>query len=122
VNPILASAAFGYFKALAAKRLGMPASKPNFTREILSAPLEEEFRYRVLPFLSAGDVPIGSTAVPFALAHRVKGLPRSFNSFRVLDATTGGLLYEAAYRQYGFFGAFLAHALHNLGVTLGEKR
>ncbi len=118
MNPVIASAAFGFFKAIAAQKLGIKdPHPPDLKDDVLLAPLFEEFQYRVLPFL-AGVPEVGATAVPFAMIHRDRRAPAIVNSLRMLDATTGGLLYEAAYREYGAFGAFMAHALHNLGAHL----
>ena len=122
MNPIITSAAFGFFKALAARKLGIKTpTQSDLRNDVLFAPLTEEFQYRVLPFL-AGEPAIGSTAVPFALIHRDRRAPAIVNSLRMLDAATGGLLYEAAYREYGAFGAVAAHSLHNLCASVFAKK
>lgn len=130
MREILAAAAFGFAKGLFAGRANPDAQLggPHWTAHSLMGPLYEETLYRALPLYLGGayaKLPVGWTAVPFALEHVVqennRGLHQTTASAfaRFTDVFLGGLLYEKAFRRWGILGAFAAHAAHNAMTTAG---
>lgn len=130
-GPVVAAAALGFAKGFAHARRS-PESAPDDTHWVnysVLAPLREEALYRMAPMHLLGNahLPVGWTAVPFAMEHVAQESVRGFHGDtssafgRFLDVFLGGVLYEKAYRSHGFFGAFAAHALHNLLVGAGDK-
>lgn len=117
MNPLAASIAFGLLKGALKARPTPPAPRGAYT----TGPLTEELVYRAFPLgITGGRLPFGSTAVHFAADHlRTEKTPAPV--VRFADVLAGGLLYEYAYRRYGFFGAWACHAAHNLACTLGSK-
>ena len=124
MNPLLAAAAFGVFKGVL---YGAPTEPHRRFGASIIAPIIEEAVYRAAPLLAFGaGYPRGLTAFTFAtdhcmLEHKQQGLNGAALATRFADVAAGGLLYEAAYRQFGFFGAVLAHALHNVGCDVGAQ-
>jgi hypothetical protein len=139
---IAASAALGFFKGVLnkqrMKRLGaFPGPPEPFEKRlhvVFSGPLVEEMMYRAAPEKLFGTkLPVGFTAIPFAIDHLVsdstararRGLPPSsatHKALRFADVAFGGYLYERAYRSSGLLGAFACHALHNYFSSRGFRR
>jgi membrane protease YdiL (CAAX protease family) len=125
INPVLLSAAFGFLKgAMSEGELAYPVSK---SYAFFGAPAIEEAAYRALPFETARAaglaLPGGSTAVAFALDHVLNernGTPGE-TALRFADVFAGGLLYEIAYKQFGFLGAVLSHVAHNVMISVGKS-
>lgn len=129
MNSILAAAAFGFAKGFAMAKVNPRADAgggKNWLAHYLLGPLREEAFYRAAP-LAFGDIGLeGWTAVPFALEHVVQEASRGSHDAvsgfgRFADVMLGGVLYEKAYRQYGLFGAVLAHSLHNVFTGVGAR-
>lgn len=123
MNPIVASAAFGFLK-------GLWAGRRLHTLEPVAhvmGPLREELLYRALPFAALGAaLPRGATALPFAFDHVLgeagrHGYTGRQVAARFADTLLGGLLYEAAFRQWGLLGAVAAHASHNIMCSYGQR-
>lgn len=125
MNPVVLSALFGLVKGVADP--GQPKSDTDAFQANVMAPVFEEAMYRALPSLSFGDRHTrGLSALVFATdhvaqEHRRDGLRGRHAVLRFADVFAGGLMYEAAYRRWGFFGAVLAHAAHNVMYGLGSK-
>lgn len=138
---IAASAALGFFKGVLnkerMKRLGAfpePPDPNQLLHVVLSGPLTEEMLYRAAPEKLFGTkLPVGFTAIPFAVDHLVsdaayrtkRGLPpipATHKALRFADVALGGYLYERAYRSSGLLGAFVAHSLHNYFSSKGFRR
>lgn len=123
MNPILLSAAFGLFKGAT---MAKHEREPSFVLD-MAGPFFEETIYRGLPLYTFGDrVPRGLTALHFAadhvlVEHQRFGLNGAAAAARFADVFAGGLLYEMAFRRWGIFGAFVAHAAHNFMCGFGAK-
>ncbi len=113
MNPIAIAALHGLIKGYAFKA---PPTADPITQNFIG-PLKEELLFRAMPGASA---PGWATAAPFALAHLKPGMDADWALFRTADAFAGGLLYHAAYKQFGIFGSWAAHALHNIMVGVGS--
>lgn len=114
MNPIAMSGAWGMIKGLIAGR--STARQHNHFSAYVSGPFIEEAMFR-LPQLSA---PISSAA--FAAVHLTPDMVKQdplFSAFRFGEVFCGGLLYDQAFKRYGFLGAVGAHMLHNISCTLG---
>lgn len=114
VNPIAMSGAWGLIKGLVAGR--STARQHNHFSAYVSGPFMEEAMFR-LPQLSA---PISSAA--FAAVHLTPDMIREdplFSAFRFGEVFAGGMMYDSAFKRYGFLGAVGAHMLHNVACTLG---
>jgi len=125
MNSILFSAFYGLLKGVAfAKHSVRDVS--DFQANVIG-PLHEEAVYRVLPHVTMGRaLPRGFTAFIFATDHLISEYRHNaLDGFqavvRFADVFAGGLLYEAAFRRYGYLGAVLAHAAHNTACGLGRK-
>jgi hypothetical protein len=115
MNPLLASAAFGFAKGLLRDAPSRPASGwANF-----GAPVVEELQFRAAPALAG--VPGTLSAFAFATEHvrqeQSRGIDAGWGRFA--DVLAGGLLYEMAYKRWGFFGAVASHVAHNVACGLG---
>lgn len=90
----------------------------------LGAPIVEETLYRALPLMGFGSaLPKGATALAFAADHvRGEWAEHSAGSaaLRFGDVFLGGLLYESAFRRFGWLGAIGAHMAHNIFVGVGR--
>lgn len=122
VNPIVLSALFGAAKGAAVP--GHVMWGPNGFQANVLAPLQEEAIYRAMP--AWAGFPPGLSAFTFAVDHLVSDARRAPLSgrhaiARFADVFAGGLMYESAYRRWGFLGAVAAHAMHNLMVGVGSK-
>ena len=112
MNPLLASAAFGFFKGLA---LSGQTRTDADAWDLTGAPLTEEAAFRAAPGFAG--VPPALSAVAFAGAHMRKGDTVG----RFADVFLGGLLYGSAFKQWGFAGAVASHMAHNLAVHFGGR-
>jgi len=123
VNPILLSAAFGLLKGAT---IAAHEREPSLVLDV-AGPLYEEAIYRAVPLYTFGNrVPRGFTALHFAVdhvfsEHQRLGLNGPAAALRFADVFAGGLLYEMAFRRWGLFGAFAAHAAHNFMCGFGSK-
>ena len=113
MNPIMIAALHGLVKGYAFKT----APTKNALEQNIIGPLKEELTFRAIP---GPNAPGWVTAAPFALAHYRPGMDTDWAMFRMADAFAGGLLYHAAYKEFGIFGAWAAHALHNIMVGVGS--
>jgi membrane protease YdiL (CAAX protease family) len=121
MNPVLASLAYGLVKGVMQRRAD---PRPFSLGAVILGPLREEAMYRAGSHYAG--LPGGFSAFAFAADHVFSdashdGLQTKHVVPRFADVFMGGLLYEQAYRRWGFFGAFAAHALHNLGVHFGSQ-
>ena len=123
---IAASAALGFFKSFALGRYCGPRCPPKRAslHSVLLGPVVEEVMYRAAPLQIAGKrLPVGFTALPFALDHILPEAAHgaSFGRllFRALEVGLGGYLYETAYRNGGYFAAVAGHSAHNLAASYG---
>lgn len=114
---VLGSVVFGFLKGYAN---GHPGRYGNLGfGEYAAGAVREEVLFRALPVAVAGHAlghyagPI--TAASFALAHQ----PATLGRFA--DVFAGGMLYHSAYKQYGLFGATVAHLAHNLAIGWGAQ-
>lgn len=126
MNPLVLSVAFGFLKGCLSDG-GAPPYVRSKAYTHLGAPLLEEAAYRAVPFETARAaglaMPGGTTAFAFALDH-VLSEPKQGSgdtALRFADVFAGGMLYEMAYRRFGFFGAVLSHILHNVSIDLGLR-
>jgi len=123
VNPLFLSALFGAAKGAAAP--GHQLSGSDAFQAYVMAPLSEEAVYRAAPAFMG--FPRGLSALTFAVDHLVSDSRRQpfvsgyHAATRFADVFAGGLLYEAAYRRWGFLGAALTHAMHNIMVGVGSR-
>lgn len=114
MNPIAMAGGWGLIKGLVAGR--STARTHNHFSAYVSGPFMEEAMFR-LPQLAA---PISSAA--FAAVHLTPDMVREdplFSAFRFAEVFAGGMLYDQAFKRYGFLGAVGAHILHNVSCTLG---
>lgn len=123
MNPIFTSAAFGFLKGYLMGGRRDPRIHPLHAN--LAGPLTEEALFRAIPHhLSGGKHSPASTATHFALMHMPQEISSGASGGRVAmrfaDVFAGGMLYEAAYRRFGFLGAVLAHAAHNAMCSVGS--
>jgi membrane protease YdiL (CAAX protease family) len=116
MNPVVVSLAFGLCKGLVLARYHR--SDKRF-EAMVTAPLIEEATYRGPLALMPGRFPRGMSALSFALAHVEARAPIGFSAWRLAETFLGGLLYESALRRFGFLGAVIAHAAHNIGCDVG---
>jgi len=119
---ILASGAWGLVKGLAVGKLfpntiHAPRVAPTL-HAVLLAPVIEELAFRHAPIKAVPNAPVGSTAIPFGLAHYTPGLGFGLNLFRMADAAMGGYFYERAYRAHGLAAPMAAHCVHNLATVI----
>jgi hypothetical protein len=119
--PVLAAAAYGFVKGLSQQ--GREAFHPQ---QDLFGPIKEEFVYRGMPLWAFSGLPYGSTAVTFAADHvmgdlRSGAISPHAAAARFGDVLLGGVLYESAFRQFGFLGAAAAHIVHNMAVSWGTR-
>lgn len=124
MNPILAAAAFGFVKGLVLKgRSPDRVTAMHGMSSRFAGALHEEVQSRWVPFQrTGGQMPIGGSALPFAMGHYAPGAPNGLNALRVADAVAGGLLYESAFRSFGLLGAIAAHAIHNIAHDAAQGR
>lgn len=91
----------------------------------LGAPVVEETIYRALPLLGFGSaLPRGATAAWFAADHVASEWSEhdaGSAAVRFGDVFLGGLLYESAFRRFGWLGAIGAHMAHNVMVRMGRN-
>lgn len=114
MNPIALAGLIGLAKGL----VSGPGSvrRHNHLGSFLMAPLLEEATFRgpqMHPALSSAA---------FAAAHMTPQLMKadpSFSAYRFAEVFAGGLIYDAAFKRFGFLGAVGAHALHNVACSLG---
>jgi len=129
MNPIVLAA----FHGLAAGLLAGPETdskgrrlkrRPKRAYANFGAPVVEETIYRALPMAALGaGLPFGATAAWFAADHVVAERAEhtaGSAAIRFGDVLLGGLLYESAFRRFGFLGAVGAHALHNIMAGVGR--
>lgn len=127
MNPLLVSAAFGFVKGYVVARKNPSAPLGNWAMHSLAGPFVEELVYRAAPMQRGmAGLPNGWTGLPFAMDHvqaeAARGVHSTAGMFgRFADVFAGGVLYEAAYRQWGFLGAFGAHLLHNTMHGFGMR-
>lgn len=123
MNPVVASALFGFVKGFMSK--GKPPDGSVATH--FAGPIYEEMAYRALPIAIFGDkLPNGWTALAFAIDHLSGEVQKHHYTTeatvaRFADVFLGGVLYERAYRRWGLFGAVASHVLHNIAVNAGSK-
>jgi membrane protease YdiL (CAAX protease family) len=116
MNPIAVSLAFGLCKGLVLARYH---GRGRRFEAMVAGPLLEEATYRGPLALMPGRFPPGMSALSFALAHVEANAPIGFSAWRLAETFLGGLLYESALRRFGFLGAVIAHAAHNIGCDVG---
>ena len=123
---IAASAALGFFKSLALGRhCAVCPPKRASVHSVLLGPAQEELIYRASLLHLAGTkkLPVGFTAIPFAVDHILPEVSAGASLgrvlFRGLEVALGGYLYESAYREGGYFAAVAAHAAHNFMAAKG---
>lgn len=124
--PLLISAAFGLLKGLISAEV---EDEAHFSLEQdLYGPVKEELIFRGAPLWVEPNLPVGTTALAFAVEHVFSDYRRSQRTptatevvARLGDTFLGGLCYETAFRQNGIFAAIAAHAVHNLAVGAGAR-
>lgn len=132
MREVLAAAALGLAKGLVAG-VTQPRAEhltvSQWAHHSLLGPLYEETVFRALPLYMHGTkrLPVGWTAVPFAMEHVLQESSRGRHQTvasafgRFADVFLGGVLYEKSFRRWGILGAFLAHAAHNIMTNAGVK-
>ena len=124
LNPFILSAMFGFLKGTT--KPGGPAWGPEGVQANVMAPLLEEAAYRAAPHYLFGGFPMGVTATVFAADHVWAengryGLDGTHALMRFADVLLGGLLYESAFRRWGYLGAVASHAVHNVMCGVGSS-
>lgn len=114
MNPIALAGLMGLAKGLL--RGPSAVRRHNHLGAYLINPLLEEASFRgpqLHPALSSAA---------FAVAHMTPGLLKDdpgFGAYRLAEVFAGGLIYDMAFKRFGFLGAVGAHALHNVACSLG---
>jgi membrane protease YdiL (CAAX protease family) len=120
MNPIILAGLHGFVKGAMMDKAARVSPDASTT---LAAPVLEELAFRAPLHGVAPGFADFMSAVGFGLAHvdpRAAVQKPSWAAFRGLDAFAGGLVYAAAFRQFGIFGAVAAHALHNVAISAGQ--
>ena len=112
---LAAGAALGFVRGLGVS----PTSVPLANR-VISGPGTEEL---IRAGLHELGVPVTITAAAFAadhvLAERRAGARSGVGRFA--DVFAGSLLYARAFQRYGFLGAVVTHAVHNIAVAVARR-
>jgi len=124
LNPITIAAGFGFLKGALLARGHRMAPGKEFYAGIV-APMVEEAMFRAIPFkmaeITGAKPPNGATAFSFAAEHiRQEGWSGGHSVWRFGEVFFGGILYEQAYKKWGWFGSVGAHSLHNIMVSVGS--
>lgn len=114
MNPIAAAGGWGLIKGLVAgknslrDRIGLG--------DFFAGPVIEEMMFR------APQIHPALSSAAFAAVHLTPAMVMhdpGFSAFRFAEVFAGGLMYDRAYKRYGFLGAVGAHFLHNAACTIG---
>lgn len=121
-GPFLASVAFGFLKGFTSNE----QSEGFRAEQDFIGPVKEEFLYRGMPLWMFPNLPVGTTAVTFAVDHVISDARKHAMTplqmvARLGDVFLGGYLYESAFRGSGIAGAIASHIGHNASISVGQR-